>query len=75
MNVKIFTCAHLPEPLQQQWLQHLRDFDTKHPGCHFEVGIDGPEATTAEMVRMLRVEPGLTFTKIFDRAGTKWSKP
>jgi hypothetical protein len=46
------------------------DFDTAHPGCHFEVGIDGPEATSAERIR---VEPGLTFTKIFER--TKWQKP
>jgi hypothetical protein len=75
MLTKIFTCAHLPENLQQAWLQHLRDFDAKHPGCHFEVGIDGPEATTAEMVKQLTIEPELTFTKIFERAGTKWNKP
>lgn len=73
MNVKIFTCAHLPEKLQQTWLQHLRDFDAAHPGCHFEVGIDGPEATTAEMIKMIRVEPELTFTKIYERAKTKWT--
>jgi hypothetical protein len=71
MNVKIFTVAHVPEALQQKWLQHLRDFDSDNPGCHFEVGIDGPDATIADMVRMLRVEPGLTFTKIFERA--KWA--
>ena len=73
MNVKIFTVAHLPEALQQKWLQHLRDFDSAHPGCHFEVGIDGPDATTADMIRMIQVEPGLTFSKSFAR--TKWSKP
>jgi hypothetical protein len=71
MTTKIFTCTHVPDALAQKWLQHLRDFDTANPGCHFEVGIDGPDATTAEMVRMLHVEPGLTFTKIFQRA--KWS--
>jgi hypothetical protein len=37
MTVKIFTVAHLPPELRQVWLQHLRDFDTAHPGCHFEV--------------------------------------
>ena len=71
MNVKIFTCAHVPESLEQKWLQHLRDFDTAHPGCHFEVGIDGPETSVADMVKRLTVEPGLTFTKIFERA--KWA--
>jgi hypothetical protein len=74
MLVKIFTCAHVPESLQQKWLQHLRDFDGAHPGCHFEVGIDGPDEPMADMLKMLQVEPGLTFTKIYDRAGTKWSK-
>lgn len=72
-RVKIFTVAHVPEHLQQQWLQHLRDFDTAHPGCHFEVGIDGPEETVADMIKLLTVSPELTFSKIFAR--TKWSKP
>lgn len=75
MNVKIFTVAHVPEALSQAWLQHLRDFDTAHPGCHFEVGVDGPEASFADMLKMLRVEPDLTFTKIYERAKTKWNKP
>jgi hypothetical protein len=74
MNVKtIFTKAHIPEELAQAWLQHLRDFDTAHPGCHFEVGVDGPEASIADMIKMTRVEPGLTFAKIWQRAGTKWT--
>jgi hypothetical protein len=72
-KIKIFTVAHVPPALQQAWLQHLRDFDTAHPGCHFEVGIDGPEVTLEEMVDRLQVNPGLTFHEIFDR--TKWSKP
>lgn len=35
-KVKIFTVAHVPPALEQAWLQHLRDFDTAHAGCHFE---------------------------------------
>jgi hypothetical protein len=65
--VKIFTIAHVPEELQPAWLQHLRDFDTAHPGCHFEVALDAPDASLEEMVERLRVEPSLTFTKIFER--------
>ncbi len=73
-RVKVFTVAHLPEGLQQAWLQHLRDFDTAHPGCHFEVGVDGtPDASIAEMIEWLQVKPGLSFTQIFER--TKWEKP
>ena len=70
MNVKIFTLAHVPEKLQQAWLQHLRDFDTAHPGCHFEVAVEGPDVSFADVLRRLTVEPGLTFTKIYERA--KW---
>ena len=72
MTTIIFTRAHLPDGLSQKWLQHLRDFDAAHPGCHFEVGVDGPEEPFAELIRKLTVEPGLTWTKIFERA--KWSK-
>jgi hypothetical protein len=71
--MKIFTVAHVPEDLQQAWLQHLRDFDTAHPGCHFEIGIDGtPDASIAEMIEWMRVDPPLTFTQIFERM--KWTK-
>ena len=73
MNVKIFTVAHVPQALQQKWLQHLRDFDVANPGCHFEIGIDGPDEPVASMVERIAIEPALTFTKIFDR--TKWHRP
>jgi hypothetical protein len=72
-KLKIFTVASVPPELEQAWLQHLRDFDTAHPGCHFEVGIDGPEMTLADMVQRLQVDPALSFIEIFDR--TKWAKP
>lgn len=69
--IKIFTVAHVPTELAQRWLQHLRDFDVKHPGCHFEVLTEGFQLSAAEMVEMLRVEPGLTFTKIIEREKEK----
>jgi hypothetical protein len=65
--MKIFTVANIPDRLSQLWLQHLRDFDAAHPGCHFEVMADAPEATLAEIVDMVRVAPALTFTKILER--------
>jgi hypothetical protein len=71
MNVKIFTIAHMPERLGQKWLQHLRDFDTANPECHFEVFNETPDVSMADALRMLRVEPDLTFTKIFERATKK----
>lgn len=66
--MKVFTIAHVPDDLQQEWLQHLRDFDAAHPGCHFEIAIDAPpDMSVAQMVEVLRVEPELTFQQIFTR--------
>lgn len=70
--MKIYTVAHVPDELQQEWLQHLRNFDVAHPGCHFEVGIDGTD-NIGHIIDRVLVEPELTFTKIFER--TKWAKP
>jgi hypothetical protein len=67
VTIKIFTTAHIPEELQQAWLQHLRDFDTAHPGCHFEVALDAPDASLIDMLRALRVNPELTFQQIIER--------
>lgn len=66
-RTKIFTVAHLMPGLEQAWLQHLRDFDVAHPGCHFEVAADAPDKTLAEMVELLRVNPELTFQQIMRR--------
>jgi hypothetical protein len=71
MNVKLFTVAHVPEALQQKWLQHLRDFDIANPGCHFQVAIEGPEVDFADAMKLVTVNPKLNFTKIWSRA--KWA--
>jgi hypothetical protein len=65
--ITVFTRADLPDDLMQQWLQHLRDFDVAHPGCHFEIMADAPTRNVREMAELLRVEPELTFTEIFER--------
>jgi len=67
MKTKIFTIAEVPHGLEQAWLQHLRDFDTAHPDCHFVVAADALTHSMAEMVDMLKIEPGLTFQQIFER--------
>jgi hypothetical protein len=67
MTVKVFTIAQVPDELQQAWLQHLRDFDTAHPGCHFEVLFDAPDQSLGEMVEALRVNPALTFQQVIKR--------
>lgn len=64
---KVYTIAHVPDDLRQAWLQHLRDFDTAHPGCHFEVAVDAPNATLADMIQTLVLNPKLDFMQIFER--------
>jgi thioesterase domain-containing protein len=54
---KIYTVAHLPDDLVQAWHQHLRNFDTQHPGCHFEVMSEFEQATVSEMMDALEVDP------------------
>ena len=67
LNVRIVTIANVPDDLAQAWLQHLRDFDVAHPGCHFEVMADAPEMSVADMLRAVQVTPGLTFQQIIER--------
>jgi hypothetical protein len=64
-RIKIHTIAHLPEDLVQAWLQHLRDFDVAHKGCHFEVCADMPDKSLPEMIEIIRVKPATTFETFF----------
>jgi hypothetical protein len=70
-KTKIFTIAEVTEGLEQKWLQHLRDFDTANPGCHFVVAADMITKPMVEMIDMLKIEPGLTFQEIFEREAKK----
>jgi hypothetical protein len=62
--MKIFTVAEVPEELAQAWLQHLRDFDTAHPGCHFQVVADAADMPTAKAVELIKIDPPLDFTTL-----------
>jgi hypothetical protein len=66
-RTKVFVIAHVPDDLDKEFIQHVRNFDVAHPNCHFEIGVEGPDMSLVEMIERLRVEPELTFTKIFNR--------
>jgi hypothetical protein len=74
---KVFTIATMSQDLAQKWLQHLRDFDTAHPGCHFEVAADftADGASLADMVRALQIDPALTVTEWWRRSARKKKGP
>ena len=66
--MKIITQAQIPDELARDWLQHLRDFDVAHPGCHFEVTMTTDRSVSVrEMVEIMRVEPALSMVEILDR--------
>lgn len=67
MKTTIFVIAEIPQGLEHAWLQHLRDFDATHDDCHFEICADMPAKPMAEMIELLCVNPGLSFTQIFER--------
>jgi len=69
MIVQIFTVAHVEKELVAAWLQHLRDFDVAHPGSHFQVAVDAPDASIKEMVDALGVNPAFPYIQIFRRGG------
>lgn len=73
MKIKVFTVAHLPHKLAQAWLQHLRNFDTQNPGCHFEVMADAPNLTIAEMQKLIQIDPALSFEQII-RSPRRWAE-
>ena len=64
--MKITTVANVPDALAQAWLQHLRDFDTAHPGCHFEVFANAPGMPTRDMLAALDIDPPLPVRKIVE---------
>jgi hypothetical protein len=51
--MKIQIKAEVPDALARAWLQHLRDFDTDNPGCHFQIDAWETEIGTDEMTRIL----------------------
>ena len=55
MNNILYVKAYFPSlELQMQFAQHLRDFDTAHPECHFITVLDAPNATTQEIEEKLK---------------------
>lgn len=67
MTVKIITIVTVPDALAHDWLQHLRDFDDRNPGCHFEVLADAPEMSVTEIIEAITLNPKLSFVDFVRR--------
>jgi len=66
-RVKIFTVAEVPAHLAHAYVQHMRDFDTAHAECHFEIMADVPGMSLMEAVELLRLNPALSFQDVLPR--------
>ena len=42
----------------------MRNFDTAHPGCHFEEVADAPDLDTREVMEVVTINPSLSFLDI-----------
>jgi hypothetical protein len=67
----VFIRATVPDQLLKEWVQHLRDFDIAHEGCHFEIMIDGPDMPIMRMIETLQVNPGFKFADLWLRKQDK----
>jgi len=58
MTTKIMTDGVFPDELLTTWLQHVRDLDVAHPGCHFSISAESGTLTTEDVQSALdAVEP------------------
>jgi hypothetical protein len=65
MNVLIV--ASVPPELQKEFLQHVRNFDTTHAGCHFKIAVNAPDMPLSAMIETLRLDPELSTIEILER--------
>jgi hypothetical protein len=67
MATKIYTIAYMPDELAKAWLQHLREFDTAHPGCHFEI-VGDTDASLDDLRKLVAdITPEFDFQAVFKR--------
>jgi hypothetical protein len=66
-RIILFVRADLRANEVQAFLQHLRNFDTTHEGCHLEISPDTPGLSITEILQMMQDDPELTLTKIYQR--------
>ena len=59
MSTNVFIEADIPTNLLRNFLQHIRDFDTNNPSCHFSIIGITPNLTTEQAAEAMNVVPGL----------------
>jgi hypothetical protein len=65
MTIKTVLVAEIPEHLIEAWVQHVRDFDSSHADCHFEI-LSASSRSLEDINKMLdRIDPPFEFRGTF----------
>ena len=67
MAAKLVITATVPDAAVRALMQAIRDFDSAHPDCHFQIAANAPEMTTEEMCAALDVTPPFPFRDVLAR--------
>jgi hypothetical protein len=67
---KLVIAATVPDTMLGEWLQHLRDFDAAHPGCHFSLVADAPELSLSEVEAVIDIDPPFAQRLVLKRKPT-----
>ena len=57
--IKIVVIAEVPDDRGNDWCQHIRDFDTRVPGCRFNIFAVAPDKSVEELREILNIKPPL----------------
>lgn len=69
-RIKLCILADIPEDadVHHSLLQHIRNFDVAHPGCHFEITEHLPNISLQEAIDILRrVNPELKYFNVITK--------
>jgi hypothetical protein len=61
----VFIVANVPPELLKEFMQHVRNFDAAHPGCHFKIVANAPDMPMSAMIETLRLDPELASLQTF----------
>lgn len=70
MHIEVYVPDGFAKEFAKEWLQHIRDFDVRYPGCVFKVLAAAPDMTVDAMRESMEsVEPGFASIRV-----RRWAK-
>jgi hypothetical protein len=62
--MRIGIIGDVPDELAEQFLQHVRDFDAAHEGCHFDIMASTEMGTEAVKALLGGIDPAFDNIKV-----------